>query len=51
MRAAAAMEGAMKLLQRVGCRNVKPNKIRFVARKKLEPPPESSSGFAVVPLI
>jgi len=37
MRAAEAMEGAIKLLGVAGCRDVKPNKIRFVARKKLEP--------------
>mmetsp|Transcript_16612 Transcript_16612/g.30162 ORF Transcript_16612/g.30162 Transcript_16612/m.30162 type:complete len:739 (+) Transcript_16612:1894-4110(+) len=37
MRATAAMEGAIKLLRRAGCRDVKPNKIRFVARKKLDP--------------
>jgi len=39
MRAAAAMEGAIKLLRKAGCRDVKPNKIRLVARKTLEPPP------------
>ena len=37
MRAAEAMEGAIKLLRKAGVQDVKPNKIHFVARKKLEP--------------
>ena len=37
MRAAEAMEGAIKLLRKAGFKDIKPNKIRFVARKKLEP--------------
>lgn len=37
MRAAEAQEGAIKLLKKGGFQDVKPDNIRFVARKKLEP--------------
>jgi hypothetical protein len=36
MRASEAMEGAIQLLLKAGCNNVKPNMIRFVGRKQLE---------------
>ena len=44
MRAAEAMEGAIELLRKAGCRDVESNKIRFVARKQLEPGRYSDSG-------
>mmetsp|Transcript_33162 Transcript_33162/g.74499 ORF Transcript_33162/g.74499 Transcript_33162/m.74499 type:complete len:1207 (-) Transcript_33162:65-3685(-) len=37
MRAADALQGAMKLLKDSGCTDIKANKIKFVSRRSLEP--------------
>jgi len=42
--AAEAMEGAMQLLRKAGCNDVKPNQIRFVAREVLEPEIQTNDG-------
>ncbi|KAL9190352.1 hypothetical protein ACHAXT_007563 [Thalassiosira profunda] len=44
MRAAEAMEGAIQLLRKSGCKDVQPNKVKFVAKKKLEPTDTGGSG-------
>ncbi|KAL3805443.1 hypothetical protein ACHAW5_009449 [Stephanodiscus triporus] len=44
MRVAEAMEGAMKLLRKVGCLDVMTNNVRLVSRKKLEPVVEQGVG-------